>query len=284
MAARERSSKRVLSSGSRDRLQASIAALADTMPPYEAALAPTAAAREEVDFELPEGVARMDEGELLVLVANQQRIVGTRLRGPRRPGRGGARSRIPERFRGAALHLLVEKIEQSFAEATRDLGPPDADPRGELTTVETRALERGGWSLDPVAAERDPLARTAVAYAGLLADCLTVVEAAKLLGVEASRIRQRVGGTRPTLYALKLEGEWRIPRFQFAGRGALPGLEQVVPRLDRALHPVAVRSWLETPSPDLATDEGHRLSPKQWLCAGYPATTVAELAASLATH
>lgn len=46
--------------------------------------------------------------------------------------------------------------------------------------------------------------------------------------------------------------------------------------LDPELHPVAVLTWLTSPQPDL--DD---VSPRDWLCAGNPPETVAELASSL---
>jgi hypothetical protein len=113
-----------------------------------------------------------------------------------------------------------------------------------------------------------------------LHDSYTAEQAADLLGVNASRIRQRLGGPSRTLYGIKPGKEWRIPKFQFEGRRLIPGIERVVERLAAGLHPVAVYRWFLTPIPDLTVDETPT-SPLDWLRLGNPPEVVAELAAGL---
>jgi hypothetical protein len=140
-------------------------------------------------------------------------------------------------------------------------------------------LARGGFDLRPWPAERpSPLARTAAATAVLLAASLTVAEAATLLGVDPSRIRQRLAAG--SLYGLKRADGWRLPRFQFADGRLVPGIERVLPHLDRALHPLAVVRWFEQPDPDLEIDDAP-VSPRAWLLAGGDPAPVATLAADL---
>jgi hypothetical protein len=175
----------------------------------------------------------------------------------------------PERFED----LVIEAVEQM-----RDVVA--ADPARDLTRAETEVLARGGFELDARdLGDHDPLARTVAEYAALLATSLTVEQAAKLLGVDPSRVRQRLAAR--TLYGIKTHRGWRLPTFQFEDSvGTLPGLEEVLPALDPDLHPISVYRWLVTPSPDLEID-GEAVSPTVWLRAGGTPRQAAEIAASL---
>jgi hypothetical protein len=158
-----------------------------------------------------------------------------------------------------------------------------ADPREDLSAAEAEELERGGFDLTPVdLGPDDPLARTAAEYAALLKSSLSTTEAARRLGVDPSRIRQRLTSQPPTLYGVRLESGWVIPEFQFDGDRLVPGIAEVVPHLNPELHPVAVFRWFTVPSPDLAAEEeGRTLSPREWLRLGLLPATVAELARDL---
>lgn len=184
----------------------------------------------------------------------------------------------------------VRLSEDELAELVREsceqlLGPyPVADPEEELPAEEIELLRRGGFATRPEELGReDPLLRSALDLSALIATSLTTREAARRLGVDASRIRQRLLGAHPSLYGIKWRGAWRLPRFQFHGRQEVPGFAEVVPHLDPALSPVAVARWLLSPSPDLVADEEgeERLSPRDWLLAGRAPAEVARLAAGL---
>ena len=75
------------------------------------------------------------------------------------------------------------------------------DPGKEFTEEEIMALKEGGLDLSPREAKPDPLARTAAKYVALLASALTTKEAAGVLEVGESRVRQRLG--EGTLYGVK---------------------------------------------------------------------------------
>ena len=166
-----------------------------------------------------------------------------------------------------------------------------SDPRSALTAQEVEALERGGLDLSPAEpGSEDPLARTVTLYTALLEDSLSTAETAACLGVDASRIRQRLNAKPPTLFGIRLsDGSWRIPRFQLEGDRLLPGLGEVIACLDSELHPVAVYRWFTTPTVDLMVDEasapaeliGQQLSPRDWLRHGLSPRRVADLAAHL---
>ncbi len=109
---------------------------------------------------------------------------------------------------------------------------------------------------------------------------MTTAEAAARLGVERSRIRQRLA--KRSLYGIRSAQGWRLPAFQFLEDGPLPGAGKAVSRLSRHLHPLAVHNFFTLPNADLhAAELNQDLSPREWLRAGYPPRAVARLAAHL---
>jgi len=152
-------------------------------------------------------------------------------------------------------------------------------PTDALSQGEANALQRVGLSLEPFAtSERtDPLARTVVDFMALLQSSYTTAEAAQLLGVNASRIRQKL--KEHSLYAVRDEREWRLPRFQFEQRRPLPGLASVLAQCPADLNPLAVAEWFLLPNPDLESEDrdGEATSPRDWLLAGRPPAAVARL-------
>jgi len=157
------------------------------------------------------------------------------------------------------------------------------EPHTELTAEEVKALERGGFVLEPEAlGTDDPMARTIAEYAALLESSLTTKETAERLGVAGSRIRQRLLATPRTLFGIRLDSGWRLPLFQFDGNQMIPGVGSFVSRFRQDLHPVSVYHWFTTPSPDLVTDDNDEpVSPRDWLRAGFASEAVESLAASL---
>lgn len=179
---------------------------------------------------------------------------------------------------GKFLSLLRETLEQI---AGKDLW---AEPDQELPPEELAVLHRGGFSTRRHAlGSDDPVFRGALDFSALVATAVSTKEAAKLLDVDPSRIRQRLLGPRPSLYGVKWRGEWLLPRFQFAGKAEVPGLDEIVPRLDPDLNPVTVARWFVSPSPDLVAEKNgdEPMSPREWLLAGYSPIEVARLAEGL---
>lgn len=118
---------------------------------------------------------------------------------------------------------------------------------------ESELLRAGG--LDPAPLTRQEvdalMTEVAATYAQLAASSLSVVEAARVLGVDSSRVRQRL--TERTLHGFKQRRQWRIPAWQFVGGREIPGLSEVLPQV--TVHdPVSVYEFLSTPTLDLATD------------------------------
>ncbi|HEV8579359.1 MAG TPA: hypothetical protein VGX68_09785 [Thermoanaerobaculia bacterium] len=158
------------------------------------------------------------------------------------------------------------------------------DSRTDLTRSEAEALEQGGFVLEPRSSGKaDPLAETVAEYAALLKSSLSTSEAAKRLGVDPSRIRQRLTSDPPTLYGIRIGAGWYIPEFQFDRDELIRGVGEVIAQLHPELHPVAVLRWFTSPNPDLSTDEPNsgNLSPRDWLRLGFPVQPVIELATNL---
>jgi hypothetical protein len=171
----------------------------------------------------------------------------------------------------AALRAAVEAVEAAYY--------PERGQEG-LTSEEMRVARAGGLSTADDSTAGDPLVQGVVAYASLLDTGLTTTQAAKRIGVTDARIRQRLAER--TLLAVREGRVWKLPIFQFTRRGELTGWGEVCSRLPLAVSPVALARWLSLPHPDLVVGEDERAtSPREWLAAGRPAQTVAQLAAEL---
>ena len=153
--------------------------------------------------------------------------------------------------------------------------------RPAITEAEEQALVQGGVAAVTGEETRIVEARSAAAYQHLRATSLSVEAAARRLGVNASRIRQRLG--QRSLYGIKDGNAWIVPAFQFHAEDTVPGIDEVVRRLPPDIGAVAVARWFESPNPDLCTrdDEERPMSPLQWLLAGNPPGPAAALAAAL---
>jgi hypothetical protein len=126
-------------------------------------------------------------------------------------------------------------------------------------------------------AENDPLIQSEAQYMALLEESLSAADAAKLLRVDVSRIRQRL--RERSLFGIEYEGSWRLPRFQFERRLVIPGLAQVLKELPPDLFPLDVVDWFLLPEPDLQLEgDAAPQSPREWLISGRPVDAVAALA------
>jgi hypothetical protein len=152
----------------------------------------------------------------------------------------------------------------------------------DLTAAEAEALRGVGAFRDdtPIPADNDPLIGTQAQYMALLEESLSAAQAAKLLNVDVSRIRQRL--RERSLFGLEHEGSWRLPRFQFERRRVIPGLAQVLKALPEDLFPLDVVDWFVLPETDLQLEsDATPLSPREWLLSGRPVDPVATIARDL---
>lgn len=166
-----------------------------------------------------------------------------------------------------------------FADRAGPLALVELDPKDYFAEHQQAVLRQLGATLRPVEAnELGPVAGLAAAHAELLASSLRVTDVAKRLGVDTSRVRQRIYAR--SLYAYKHEGRWLIPPFQLQRHNLVPGLDSVVSGLPPVLHPVAVSRWFTTPNTELLVDD-LTVSPIDWLGVGGSSDELAALAAAL---
>jgi hypothetical protein len=162
------------------------------------------------------------------------------------------------------------------------VSPLNPLPNFDLSAAETEALRSVGAlkEAESVRAENDPLIKSHAQYMALLEDGLSAAEAAKLLRVDVSRVRQRL--RERSLFGIEYEGSWRLPRFQFERRLVIPGLAQVLKSLPADLFPLDTVDWFVIPDPDLQVDgDAAPLSPREWLLSGRPVEVVVTLARDL---
>jgi hypothetical protein len=175
-------------------------------------------------------------------------------------------------FRLSAQALLANRPLSQVASA-------GAGPAAQLSKTELGALERVGLSTRPWAGAvaDDPLAQTIVDHMALVETSLGTAQAAKMLGVDVSRVRQRL--REGSLLGVEYEGEWRLPRVQFERNKVLPGLPAVLAALPLDVTPLDATTWLLEPNVDLeGRTDGLPLSPRQWLLRGNAPEQVVRLA------
>lgn len=152
----------------------------------------------------------------------------------------------------------------------------------DLSAAEATALRNVGAFKDetPIQVDNDPLIRSQAQYMALLEESHSAAEAAKLLHVDVSRVRQRL--RERSLFGIEHEGSWRLPRFQFERRLVIPGLAQILKALPPDLFPLDVVDWFLLPDSDLQLDsDTAALSPRDWLLSGRPIDAVVTLAGDL---
>lgn len=158
-----------------------------------------------------------------------------------------------------------------------------ARPRlSDLSKAEIEALRHVGAFKDEsrIRPDRDPLLASHAQYMALLEESLSASQAAKLLRLDVSRIRQRL--RERSLYGLEYDGSWRLPRFQFEGRLVMPGLAEVLATLPPELFPLDVVDFFLLPEPELQADRDKAaMSPREWLLAGRPIAEIVALARGL---
>jgi hypothetical protein len=181
----------------------------------------------------------------------------------------------------AGLQVTPDEFMALVTDAARRLAPPHPEPASYFTPDQQAALTDVGLDLSPAGqGDAKPRTRTVVAHAVLRDSALTVADAARQLQVDTSRIRHRLGVGR--LVGWKDRGSWRLPAWQFAGTGVLPGLETVLAEIPSDQPALVVAAFMTTPQEDLPVD-GEPATPREWLLAGGDPRRVADLASVLGT-
>jgi hypothetical protein len=149
-----------------------------------------------------------------------------------------------------------------------------------MSAGEIVALESVGLSLTPweEGAEKDPLMQSIGDFMALIETSYTTREAAKYLGVDASRIRQRL--REHSLFGIDYQGKKRLPRFQFERGQVIPEMGKVLAALPKDLNPLDVAEWFLSPNTDLEVED-EELSPREWLVSGREVAAVVALARGL---
>ena len=194
------------------------------------------------------------------------------------PGGNAAEKRSLAKWYAAARAALARNRPLTTAATP----PSSRRPAAELSATELDALRGVGAFKDDavVGTDNDPLIRSQAQYMALLEESLSATEAAKLLRVDVSRVRQRL--RERSLFGLEYEGSWRLPRFQFERRLVIPGLAQVLKALPPDLFPLDVVDWFLLPESELQLESDEApLSPREWLLSGRPIDAVARLARDL---
>jgi CheY-like chemotaxis protein len=166
---------------------------------------------------------------------------------------------------------------KSFREAYSRVLWGAARAASELTGDERTVLESAGFPVDTKVVDPSPVAARAARYQHILSTSLTTQRAAKKLGVNASRVRQRLLAMPAELYGIRTGNEWLLPAFQFGTKGLVPNIDKVIARLSPGIDPVAVDGWFRRANIDLVHD-GQSLSPLEWLAQGLQFEPVANLA------
>lgn len=197
---------------------------------------------------------------------------------PELPGSTAAETRALAKWYAAARAALARNRPLTTA-ATSTAG---RHPASDLSAAEMAALRSvGAFKEDAsIRADNDPLIRSQAQYMALLEESLSAADAAKLLRVDVSRIRQRL--RERSLFGIEHEGTWRLPRFQFERRLVIPGLAQILKALPTDLFPLDVVDWFVLPDSDLQLEsDAAPLSPREWLLSGRPVEAVVTLARDL---
>ncbi len=186
-------------------------------------------------------------------------------------------------LRARGISMSVEQLFELMVEQVSEMPEVEGQPSAGLPPQPVRGrLADAGISFEPYEGDEDPVAASIARYSELVASSLSTSEAAERLGVVGSRIRQLLTAKPPLIYGFKdSKGAWKIPRFQFAHDGLVPGLRAVVAALEPELHPLEVYTWFQTPTPDLTHDGDRQLSPLQWLKMGRDVEAVVAIAEKL---
>ena len=176
-----------------------------------------------------------------------------------------------------APEALNEALRRAIESMHRTLYAPSRD---ELTPSELGLLAQAGVDVEESPRRADPMIVYATEFAAILATSLSPARAGERLGgVTAVRVRQLI--RERSLYALRLEGRWKIPVFQFGDEGLVPNIGAVNATLPATLDAVSVLRWYTRPDPELEAPGGDILCPLDWLRSGMDPAPVAALARDL---
>ena len=172
---------------------------------------------------------------------------------------------------------LNAALRQAIGTLRRTLYAPSIN---ELTPGEVAALRQAGADVDEHPDRDDPVGAYVAAFGAILATSLSPAQAAaRLGGVTPVRVRQIIADG--TLYAVRIDGRWKVPVFQFQQDGLVPNIGVVNAVVPRTLDAVSVVRWYTTPDNELEMPGGRPLSPLAWLQGGRDPAPVIDIARDL---
>ena len=173
--------------------------------------------------------------------------------------------------------ILNAALQEAIESLRRTLYAPSIN---ELTGQEVTLLRQAGADVEEHTDADDPLATYVAAFGAILATALSPAQAAtRLGGVTQVRVRQMI--REGTLYAVQVDGRWKIPVFQFDHDGLVPNIGAVNAVVPRTLDAVSVLRWYTAPDTGLETPDGRTLSPLAWLGNGMDPAPIVEIARDL---
>ena len=124
--------------------------------------------------------------------------------------------------------------------------------------------------------EREQRARLAAQNVqALIAESLSVKEAAEAIGVDRSVMQRNI--TNHRVYSYRIAGRrHRVPRWQITAGQLLPGSDVIARAIPEGLSPLSVAGFMSSPQPEFGDQNA-----VDWLAAGNDPTPVAELLADL---
>lgn len=213
-------------------------------------------ADEAVSFTVVGAPVRLDTGALASLVNVSLRHEATLVQLAGRVGMS------VDELIGALERTMTDQGTTSFTEA-------------EINVLAAAHVDLAGPAEGSAGAE---LAGRAAAHR-LVADALTIDEAADALSVTAGRVRQRLSAGE-LVGMRRADGQTVIPRWQISDGRLVPGLNRLFGEAPE-LHPLVVARFMTAPHPDLELDE-QAVSPRDWLLTGGDVEPVIELLHGLA--
>lgn len=161
---------------------------------------------------------------------------------------------ITERLRQHRVAMSAEEFFDAILEVLdREPSASDAVTDSELTFLREHGGRTAREALaDPKALDRARAARARTAThtaVALIADSLDVSAAAELLGRDRSAVTRRIQNG--TLWAFRVDGRHRLPRWQFTGETTLPGLAEIVRAIPATAAPATVADLMRTPQEEL---------------------------------
>ena len=145
----------------------------------------------------------------------------------------GLKAEAPATLNKAMVQAIRSMQRSVYSESAR-----------ELTAAELKVLEGSGADTREHADLPDPMGDYATEFAAILETSLSTSAAAKRLGVHSVRIRQLIGDG--SLYAVQIDGRWRIPEFQFERKKLVPNIGEVRVSTTSPALLVTGTSWLES--------------------------------------